>query len=219
MAASFERRDDRQPDGAAADHQARLTGFEAGEPHGMLAHGQGFGQRGHVAGEGVGHREQEDLLEGHVLGQGARVEVGVADLLDPGGPEDDRHRADPGADGERPGGVGAVLDDLGAELVPEDAVGAGVECGDPHRFHQPGEVGEVRQRVQVGAADPGGQRPHDHMARARCHVGYLGNHQLAGPGHRSSHGCAPSGSLERSPSVTRCGPSLTYAPDGGRFDW
>jgi hypothetical protein len=97
----------------------------------VLAHGQRLGQRGQVGVERVGHREEEHLLERHVLGQRAGVVVGVADLLDAGRPQDDGHRADPGADREGGGGVGAVLDDLGAELVPEDAVGRRVERGTP----------------------------------------------------------------------------------------
>ena len=40
--------DDGQPHRAAPDHQAGLAGFEAGQAHGVLAHGQGLGQGGQV---------------------------------------------------------------------------------------------------------------------------------------------------------------------------
>ncbi len=100
---------------------------EVGQADGVLAHGERLGQRGEVGVEPVGHRQQQHLLEHHVLGQRARVAVGVADLLDAGRPDDDRHGAHPGADRQGAGGVGPVLDDLGAELVAEHAVGRRVQ--------------------------------------------------------------------------------------------
>ena len=56
VAPALERGDDGQPDRAAADDQAGLPGLQAGQSHGVLAHGQGLGQRGQVGVERVGHR-------------------------------------------------------------------------------------------------------------------------------------------------------------------
>ena len=89
--------------------------------------------------------------------------------------------------GRVPRGVGAVLDDFGAELVPEDAVGRRVQGGDADGVHQPGEVAEVRQRVQVGPADAGGQRAHHDVARGRHGVRDVAHDQPATPRHRRTH--------------------------------
>ena len=191
VAPALEGGDDGQADRAAPHHQARLARLEPGEPDGVLAHGQRFGQRGQVGVERVGYGQEQHLLEHHVLGQGARVEVGVADLLDAGRGHDDGHRADPRAHRQGPAGVGSVLDDLGAELVAEDAVRRRIEGGDADRVHQPGEVREVGQRVEVGPADAGGQRAHQHVARTRCGVGHLTHDEGPAPGHRSLHVFSP----------------------------
>ena len=129
MAAALERGDDGEPDRSAADDEAGLPRGESGQTHGVLAHGQGLGQRGQVGVQRVGHRQQQQLLQHHVLGQRARVDVGVADLLHAGRAQDDRHRADAGAHREGGRGVGPVLHDLRAELVAEDAVGRRVQRG------------------------------------------------------------------------------------------
>ena len=157
----------------------------------MLADGQRFGQRGEVGVQPVGHGEEQQLLEHQVLGQRARIVVGVADLLDARRSEQNRHRADAGAHGQGAGGVGPVLDDLRAELVAEDAVGRRVERRHADRVHERGEVGEVAQRVQIGPADAGGERAHHDVARGGDGVGHLAHHQPALPGHRGSHATPP----------------------------
>ncbi len=152
-----------------------------------------------------------------MLGQRARIVVGVADLLDARRPHQDGHRADPGAHGQGARGVGSVLDDLRAELVAEDAVGRRIEGRHADRVHEGGEVGEVAQRVQIGPADPGGERAHDDVARRGDGIGHLAHHQPALPGHRSPHGTAtpfltarPTAPSRRSSGTV----SLTQAPEG-----
>ena len=119
----------------------------------------------------VGHGEQQQLLQHHVLGQRAGVRVGVADLLHAGGAQDDGHRADACPDRQRAGRVGPVLHDLRTELVAEDAVGVRVEGRHAHRVHEVREMAEVGQRVQIGAADAGGERAHHDVARGRDRFG------------------------------------------------
>ena len=65
----------------------------------MLADGQGLGQRGQFGRERVRHRKEQCLLQREVLGQGPRIGVRVADLLDAVGAHDDRDRAAPGCPG------------------------------------------------------------------------------------------------------------------------
>ena len=163
----------------------------------MLAHGQRLGQGGQVGGQRVGHGEQQHLLEHHVLGQGARVGVGVADLLHAARSDDDGHRADPGADREGAGGVGTVGHHLGAELVAEDAVGPGSRAGTPTQSMSPVKCAKsasaCRSEPQMPAASertttwPGGgtgsaTRPTTSPA----------------PGHRCPHACPPVGTDRRS---------------------
>ncbi len=164
MTAALEGGDHRQPDRATSDDEAGLAGAEIREAHGVLAHREGFGERRQVRVERVGHGEQQQLLEHHVLGQRARVGVGVADLLHAGRSQDDGDGAHAGPDREGAGRVGSVVHDFGAELVTEDAVRGRVQRGNADGVHQPGEMAEVGQRVQVGAADAGGERPHHDVA-------------------------------------------------------
>ena len=187
MAPSLQRGDHGQADRAAPDDEAGLALGETGQTHGVLAHGQRLGQRGELGADGVGHREAQQLLEHHVLGEGARVGVGVADLFHPCRPEDDWHRADAGPHGQRGGGTGPVLHHFGAELVAEHAVGLRVEGGHAHRVHQPGEMREVGQGVQVGSTDSGGQRAHHDVARGRHGVGHLAHDQPSAPRHCGTH--------------------------------
>ena len=120
------------PTGPQPDHQARLTGFEAGEPDGVLAHGQRFGQGGQVGGQGVGHREQEDLLEGHVLGQPAGVVVGVADLLDARGPQNRWAPSRPGCPPEASPPVSGPCSTISAQNSwPKTQSAAGSSAGTP----------------------------------------------------------------------------------------
>ena len=72
------------PTGPQPTTRQGCPALQAGQAHGVLAHGERLGQRGQVGVQRVGHREQEQLLEHHVLGQRARVGVGVADLLHAG---------------------------------------------------------------------------------------------------------------------------------------
>ncbi len=190
MAAALERGDHRQPDRAAPDDEAGLARVEVGQTHGVLAHGERLGQRRQVGVQRVGHREQQQLLEHHVLGERARVGVGIADLLHAGRAQDDGHRADTGSDGQGAGCVGPVLHDFRAELVTEDTVRGRVQGGHTDGVHEPGEVGEIGQRVQVGSADAGGERAHHHMARRRHGLGHVAHHQPSTPGHRGTHGRA-----------------------------
>ena len=188
VAPALERGDDGEPDRSAADDEAGLPRAEAGQSHGVLAHREGLGQRGQVGVQRVGHRQQQQLLQHHVLGQRARVDVGVADLLHAGRAHNDGHRADARPDREGGGGVGPVLHDFRAELVPEDAVGLRVQRGHADGLHQPGEMAEVGQRVQVGPADAGGERPHHDVARGGHRVGHVAHHQPSTPRHRRTHG-------------------------------
>ena len=87
-----------RPTGPQPDDETRLALGEVGQAHGVLAHGERLGQRGQVGVERVGHRKQQHLLEDHVLGQRPGVVVRVADLLDAGRPDQDRHGAHPGPD-------------------------------------------------------------------------------------------------------------------------
>jgi hypothetical protein len=152
---ALERGDDGEADGPTADDEAGLSRAEPGQSHRVLAHGEGLGQRGEVCVQRVGHGQQQQLLQHHVLGQRTRVGVRVADLLHAGRAQNDGHGADAGADGERARRVGTVVHDFGAELVPEDAVGGRVQGGDPDGVHEAGEVTEVGQRVEVRAANAG----------------------------------------------------------------
>ncbi len=153
-----------------------------------------------------------------MLGQRARVGVGVADLLDAGRAEDDRHRADPAADRKGAGRVGPVLHDLGAELVAEDAVRVGVQRRHADRVHEPGEVAEVGQRVQVGSADARGQRAHDDVARGRHGIGDLAHHQPSTPRHRGTHGRAtPTDGAAARIRRYVCPVSFTHEPGGRPF--
>ena len=54
---------------------------------------------------------------------------------------------------------------------PNTQSAAGSSAGHADRVHQPGEVGEVGQGVQVGPADAGGERADDDVARGRHGVG------------------------------------------------
>ena len=74
---------------------------------------------------------------------------------------------------------------------PNTQSAAGSSAGTPDRAHEPGEVREVGQRVQVGAADAGGQRAHHDVARRRNGFGHIAHHQLSTPGHRGPHGTTP----------------------------
>ena len=62
-----ERRDHREADRAAADHQRRVVRLEARLGHRVQAHRHRLGERGVLGGEPVRHREQQRLGEPHVL--------------------------------------------------------------------------------------------------------------------------------------------------------
>ena len=74
----------------------------------------------------------------------------------------------------------AVLDDLGAELVAHDDVAGQVhDAGVARPPRGRDELVGKPQRVQVGAADPAGQRANQHLAGARLGRRDVGDHELA----------------------------------------
>jgi hypothetical protein len=147
----------------------------------MLTHCQRFGQRRVQRVEPGRHRSQQHLLQHHVLGEPARVAVGVADGLGPLRAQHHRHGAHRGADRDHALGVGAVVEDLRGELVTEDQRPVGLQhvaAGDAARERR--ELREVLAGVQVGPADAAGDRPHQHLTGARHRVGHLGHLQASG---------------------------------------
>src|SRR5579859_87428 len=80
-----------------------------------------------------------------------------------------------------------MVEDLGAELVTEDSVGAGVEAvvAAARAAAELDHMLHVVQGMQVGAADAAGQRLHQHLAGRRLQLGDLVADQLlVAPNHR-----------------------------------
>ena len=92
--------DDREPDGTAADNEAGLSRLQPREADGVLAHGQWLGRGRPGPCERLGNRQEQHLLQGHVLGQHAGEGVRIADLFDARRADDDRDGAGAGADRE-----------------------------------------------------------------------------------------------------------------------
>ncbi len=83
QSSELQRRDDREPDRAAADHQRHLVAANIGLGHGVNADRERFGQRRMLRRKAVRHYEQQRFAEQHALGIAADMVVGIADAFGP----------------------------------------------------------------------------------------------------------------------------------------
>ncbi len=194
-----ERGDHRQAHRAAAHHHAHVVGGRLGLGHGVLAHGQGFGQGGVFGREAVGDLQHQGFGEDDVFGEAAGDAAGIAHRLEAGLGDDARDRDHLGAGLEAATGVRSVLDHLAAEFVTKDGVGPllhGPAATQPRRHVD--HVIVVIQGVQVGPADAADERAAQNLAGFRVGNSHVVHHQgAAAPDHRS-HGLFLPRMLDRS---------------------
>lgn len=189
----LQRRDDREPDRPATDHQRNLAAFDIGFCYRVYADRERFGQRGVLGREAVGDFEQQGLAEQHALGIGADIVVGVADAPRAFRRQQRRQRADFGAGLELARRARTIVQHLAAEFMAEHDVAREI-----HRlavgevFCQFDHAVGVLARVQVRAADAAGERLHQHHSRAWLGLRHLVDDDFPvaenGCAHGSSHG-------------------------------
>ena len=168
----LQRRDHREPDRAAADHQRHLVAAQIGLRDRVDADRQRLGQRRMLRRKPVGHLQQQRLAEQHALGIAADIVVGIADALRSLRRQQCRQRTHPRAGFQLALRARAVIDDLAAEFVAEHHI-----AGEVHRLaagKMPGKFDHamgVLARMQVGAANAAGQRLDQHLPCARLRIG------------------------------------------------
>lgn len=174
--------DDRtQSDGAATDHQRRITGPQAGLLDVHLPDVQRFGEGGVVQRQPVGHLAHPVGIHDDLLTEGAVIAVGVADDgrdsgRGIGGQADSGHSV---ADGEIIHAGSDLGDDTGVLVAEYDRAG-GIEGG--QRISRgDGHVGEsagVLRHRQIAAADPArGHRDPDLPGPERGRIGDVGHRE------------------------------------------
>ena len=187
-----QRGDDGDADRAAADHDGGAPFDGAGLVDRVEAHRQRLGQGG-VLGIGPGRQGHDATgVDDHPLRVAAGPHVREAEGVGPLGVPHQGMDGDDGAGRQ-------VVDALAAgqhpsgQLVAHHEVGAGVEVEHAQAAALGGgdEAGAMVAAVQVGAADPAGDRLEQHMAGQQRRLGHLVHPQLAAPQHQRSHGRGP----------------------------
>src|SRR5580658_546550 len=100
--------DNREADRAASDDQWNIVAPKTGLLDGMIADRKRLREGGLVRGKTVRDFQQELFRKTHVFAVSARVIVGIADGLDAGRTQQERHRTDTGAGLEAAVGLRAV---------------------------------------------------------------------------------------------------------------
>ena len=130
----------------------------------MLPDRERLGQRSGARIQPLGHRQKHRLLQHHQLPIAAGQRRGKPDDLQAGGSHRIGQRTHGATNSQRAFGLGAIVDDLGSELVTEHVWisrvdNAGRSAGRVELCHLLG----CFQRVQIGATDAAHDGVHQHL--------------------------------------------------------